>query len=58
MNTTKKEESQKVDPKQVLDAIVLIKNKEKQAQKEKAEGKTQVNLESIVQKLVRGRKNK
>jgi len=58
MNTIKKEETPKVDPKQVLDAIVLLKNKEKQARKEQAEDKPSVNLESIVQKLVRGRKSK
>jgi hypothetical protein len=37
MKTIQQEETPKVDPTQVLDAIVLLKNKEKQARKEAEE---------------------
>ena len=55
MNMNKNQEEAAVDTKKVLDAIVLIKNKEKNAEGEKSEG-GEANLEKIVQKLAQRHK--
>jgi hypothetical protein len=40
----------------VLDAIVLLKNKERESIRQNADGAPQVNLETIIQKLSAKRK--
>lgn len=42
--------------KEVLDAIVLLKNKERESIRQNANGAPQVNLEAITQKLSAKRK--